>query len=283
MKPISASLAAHMAGEVTTLATCWKLTRRDGQAFGFTDHDKNLIIEGFTYNAATGFTPSAISSTSSLAVDNLEVEALLDSSLIEESEIMAGLYDFAEVEVFMANYADVSMGKMRLRTGWFGEIEVKGGRFVAEVRGLTQKLQQNIGEIYSLTCRARLGDARCTKNLAAFTFTGSITAVTSRQIFTDSALTQASGYFDQGKITFTSGLNNGISMEIKNFSNDIITTVLPLPFDVAVGNTYSIVAGCDKTLQTCITKFSNALNFRGEPHVPGFDKLMETAGTRSEW
>jgi hypothetical protein len=41
--------------------------------------------------------------------------------------------------------------------------------------------------------------------------------------------------------------------------------------------------GCDKTLPTCFAKFNNVVNFRGEPLVPGLDRMLETAGTRSQW
>ena len=66
MKQISTQLAAHLAGEVTTLATCWKLTRRDTTIFGFTDHDQDIVYSGITYKAATGFTPTAIQNSGSL-------------------------------------------------------------------------------------------------------------------------------------------------------------------------------------------------------------------------
>ena len=37
------------------------------------------------------------------------------------------------------------------------------------------------------------------------------------------------------------------------------------------GDTFSVVAGCDKKFATCKAKFANALNFRGFPHLPGND------------
>jgi uncharacterized phage protein (TIGR02218 family) len=54
-----------------------------------------------------------------------------------------------------------------------------------------------------------------------------------------------------------------------------------MPFAVEEGDSYSLQAGCDKTLPTCITRFNNALNFRGEPFVPGTDKMLETSSTRN--
>ncbi len=64
MKSISASLLAHMQGETTTLATCWLVTRTDGQIFGFTDHCADLTIDGVVYSASSGYTATAIQSAS---------------------------------------------------------------------------------------------------------------------------------------------------------------------------------------------------------------------------
>lgn len=283
MKTISTQLKTHLSGEVTTLATCWKLTRRDGTVMGFTDHDRNLTVEALEYKAASGFTPSAVATGADFAVDNLDVEGALDSLFITEQDLMAGIYDFAELEIFMVNYADVSQGKLHLRRGWLGEVSLSGQHFTAEVRGLMQALSQTIGELYSPSCRAKLGDSRCTVNMAGYTVTGTVTAVTDNRVFADSSRTEEAGYFDFGKITFTSGENNGISMEVKEYAPGKIALALPMPYTVAVGNSYSMQAGCDKTFGTCAARFGNALNFRGEPHVPGLDRMLETAGTRSEW
>lgn len=279
MKIISNGLDVHLASEVTTIATCWKLTRRDNTVFGFTDHNKDLAIDEITYLASSGFTPSAVASNSELSVDNLDIEGVIDNSIITEVDIQAGLYDYAQIEIFMVNYQDLTQGSLNLRTGWLGEIKFGRDRFVTEVRGLMQNLSQGIGELYSPSCRAQLGDSRCGVNLAAFTVTGSVTSATSNQVFSDSTRMEADGYFDGGKITFTSGLNNGLSMEVKSFVDGTITLVLPMAFTVAVTDTFSLVAGCDKNFDTCIAKFSNAVNFRGEPHVPGLDEMLKTAGT----
>lgn len=283
MKTISAALQAHLEQEVTTLATCWKLTRRDGTAMGFTDHDRDLVVAGVPYLAATGFTPTAVSSSSALNVDNLDVEGMLSSTVIAEEDIMAGLYDHAEISVFQVNYADTSMGTLPLRTGWLGEVEMRGGRFVAEVRGLTQRLSQRIGTLYSPSCRAEFGDVRCKVSLAALTVSGTITGVTSRSILLDSARSEAAGIYSFGMLTFTSGANAGLSMEMKTYVPGEFTLFLPFPYDVVPGDAYQVTEGCDKSFKTCAGRFVNAVNFRGEPHVPGADRILETAATRSEW
>ena len=276
MKIASANLTAHIAGEVTTMATCWKLTRTDGQIFGFTNHDQPLLVSGVTYLAESGFSATAIRTTADFAVGNLDVQGILDSTTITAADIRAGLWDYAAVEIFDVNWAALADGVIKQRKGWLGEIKTGRSGFVAELRGLAQKLQQSIGRLYGAACDAELGDTRCGVTLASFTATGTITGVTSRRVFADSALVDANGYYDQGKLTWTAGENNGLAMEVKTYllSGGAITLVLPMPFDVAIGDTYSLSAGCDKLFATCGTKFANEGNFRGFPHVPGFDRMI---------
>ncbi len=287
MKTISTPLANHLLGETTTLASCWKLTRRDATILGFTDHDKDIVFESVTYKAATGFTPSAIENNSSLGVDNLDIEGMLSDSVIAESDILAGKYDFAEIEIFQVNYNDLTQGALKLRRGWLGEVSLHKHQFVAEVRGLAQRLSQTIGELFSPSCRATLGDSRCTVNLAAHTVSGSVTTVISNQQFIDSARTELSGIFSAGIVVFTSGANNGLAIEVKEYnkltSGGQILLTLPMPFPIAIGDSYTMSKGCDKTTDTCFNRFSNIANFRGEPSVPGLDKMLETAGTKSSW
>nr|BDD45282.1 hypothetical protein 5 [bacterium] len=279
MRNVSSEFASHLASEVTTLATCWKLTRQDGTVLGFTDHSEAILYDSITYEASTGFTASSIESKSDFSVDNLDVEGMIDSSSIKESDLMGGLYDFAEIEVFIVNYADLSQGRMLIRKGWLGEVQINKSQFIAEVRGFTQKLNQNMMRVYAPSCDCLLGDARCGIDASAFTSPATVSAVTSRQIFKSPDLTQEAGYFTGGEIHWQTGLNAGLRMEVKEFENFQITLALPMPNTIQAGDTFNTIAGCDKTFDTCKSKFSNATNFRGFPHIPGMDKVLQTSGT----
>jgi uncharacterized phage protein (TIGR02218 family) len=283
MKTLSSGLQTHLQSETTTLATCWKLTRKDTTVLGFTDHDRDLVVSGTTYKASTGFSPTAIASSDSLSVDNLDVEGMLSSGSVTDADIVAGKYDFAEIEVFMVNWNDLTQGTIPLRKGWLGEVTFQHHQFVAEVRGLTQRLSTNIGQVYSPGCRAQFGDSRCQISLAAHTVTGTITSVQNNQIIKDSGRAESAGIFNYGKITFTTGQCQGLSSEIKDYLVGSLTLVTPMPQILTAGDQYSLVKGCDKNFATCKGTYNNAVNFRGEPHVPGMDRMLETAGTRSQW
>lgn len=162
-KSITSNLENHLSDTVTSLAMCWHVTRTDGVEFFFTTHDSDLIIDGDTYAAANSFQQTAISNDSTMSVDNLDVMGILDSSEITESDLRAGRFDFADVEIFMVNHQSPSDGKIKLRKGTLGEVTIStSGTFNVELRGMSQQLSQSIVEVYTPDCRADLGDKRCT-------------------------------------------------------------------------------------------------------------------------
>ena len=188
MKSISSALSAHFATGETTLCVLWKLTRVDGTILAFTTHDQDLTYDDGTgarlYPAFTGFTNTANDSKSDMSVDNMDVTGFLDSSAITEADIRAGLYDDAAIEMRIVNWADLTMGDMKIRAGNTGQVVMKNGSFQAEIRGLTQYLTTIIGSTYGPICRAELfsdgvtiGMGQhylCRKNVAAYSQTGSV-------------------------------------------------------------------------------------------------------------
>ncbi len=279
MKNISSELAAHFEGGLTTLATCWRVTRQDGVEVGFTDHDELIMFDGLDYDSIAGFTPTTVESKSNMSVDNMEIEGQTFPSKITEADLLAGLYDFAEVEIFIVNYEDLTQGRLVVKRGWLGEVTLNKQMFQAEVRGLTQHLSQTIGEVFSPSCRAILGDSRCKVALGGLTVSAAVTEVTNNQTFKATVLTEDAGWYTGGEVIWTSGNNEGRRMEVKEFADSQVVLALPMGKSIQVGDDFDIIAGCDKTRETCINKFNNIINFRGEPDVPGVDKLLTTAGT----
>ncbi|PKQ08156.1 MAG: beta tubulin [Alphaproteobacteria bacterium HGW-Alphaproteobacteria-11] len=284
MKTLPPGLEAHLASGATALATCWKLTRADGATMGFTDHDRDIAFGGTTYEAAGGFTASALEHSSGLAVDNLDVAGALSSARIEEGDLAAGLYDDAEVEIWRVNW-QAPAERVLLRKGNIGEVTRGRGSFTAELRGLAHRLNQPTGRIFQYGCDADLGDARCGIDLSSSGFRGEgvVTSAEDDRVIVASGLGGfTAGWFERGKLVFTSGANGGAAMEVKAHALAPEGARLELwrrmARPVAEGDTFTVTAGCDKQFATCRAKFSNGINFRGFPHMPGNDFVVARAG-----
>lgn len=278
---ISAALKAHLALETSTLAYCIKITRQDGQVFAYTTQDDDLIIDTILFKSKGGFSPSTVETKSDASVSNLEIIGVLNSDSISETDLKLGLFDNALFEVFLVNYTDLSQGKMVLRKGWFGEVTLRQGQFTTELRGLASKLQTKIGELYTPACSVRrFGDSRCKINSSLYRFSLTVTNVISKREFSHTVNVQTAEYFKYGILKWTTGNNDNLEMEIKNYTVSAgvgtFFLQLPMPKIIQIGDTFQATRGCDRTFETCKNVFNNAVNFRGFPHIPGIDKMIST-------
>ena len=276
-KVVPAGLLSNYQSDSPTVAWAIKITRTDDEVYGWTSADRDATIDAVIYESAPGLSVASFASSAGLAVDNSELTVLADDTIITRADILAGHWNNAAYLLFKYDWTDVSAGEEVISAGFLGELHPRSGAYVAELRALQQYLQQPVGAASTKTCRARLGDAMCMVDLGGWTETGTITSVTSKQVFTDSSRTEADDYFGEGILTWTAGLNTGLSQKVKTYASDTFTLSLPMIFDVQIGDTYSVIAGCRKRLdEDCATKFSNELNFQGEPHRPTVDELTSS-------
>jgi uncharacterized phage protein (TIGR02218 family) len=288
VKTLPDGLQDHLDSGATTLCWCWKLTRADGTAQGFTDHDNDLTVDGVVYAAASGIAAGEAQSALDMSVDNLTVAGALSSDTLNESDLSAGLYDGAAVEIWRVNWIAPSQ-RVLMRMGTLGE--VKRGRlsFEAELRGLMQALNQSVGRAYCYACDADVGDNRCGIAIAqsAYVGGGTVTSVADNRRFVASGLSGfASGWFAGGKLTWTSGNNKGRAAEVKRHGKTAVAASFEIwqaaSATISAGDGFTVTVGCDKQFSTCKKKFSNAANFRGYPYMPGNDAVIAYAGASSD-
>lgn len=275
MRQIPAGLAAHLEGDATTVCHCWRVTRRDGTVIGFTEHDRDLVVSGTVYLAASGFAAADSEAASGLSVDAGEVSGGFSADAIDEADVLAGRYDGAKVETFVVNWQAPEQ-HMLLRVEEIGEVVRAGGAFRAELRRMTHRLGQVQGRVYSRRCDASLGDIRCGVDLAAYRAEGAVVAVVSETRLVVSGLDGfAPGACRYGTLAFSSGANAGATVDIEDHRRDggavTVSLWLPPSLPVAVGDRFVVTAGCDKSFAVCRQRFFNGANFRGFPHMPGSD------------
>ena len=274
------NLLTHLKGGLTTVCRAWAITRKDGLILGFTDHDKDLTWEGVTFRANAGLTAFALQQTSGLSVDNTDALGAFRDEAIKETEIADGLYDGAEVKSWQVNWANPEDRRLLFK-GHVGEIRRGAGAFEAELRGLTDALNQPQGRAYHKECSAVLGSSACGVDLnEPGYFSDQTIEVASARRFEFDLPGFDADWFARGVLEVTSGSSQGLKGIIRRDSvangRRVIDLWQALPRPLAVGDTVRLLAGCDKRRETCKAKFDNLLNFQGFPFIPGEDWLSMT-------
>lgn len=269
----------HLAGGKTTVCQAWLVRRRDGWTRGFTDHDVDLAFGGMVFSANSGMTARALQQTTGLSVDNTEAVGALSDASVTEADLLAGLFDGAEVRAWVVNWADPE-ARVEVFRGTFGEVARSGGAFRAELRGLTEAMNLPVGRVFQRDCCAVLGDAKCRFNLAQPGYAAEVSVIRHdaggilRVALFDGF---APHWFERGRCTVISGDATGLSAMIKfdRTTADGREIVLWQDFlrTLAPGDLIQLEAGCDRSPKTCQDKFNNFINFHGFPHLPSEDWL----------
>ena len=263
--------------DLTTIAFCWRLERRDGVALGFTSHDRDLVRAGLRYRAAPGMLPSAIALSDGFEPHGLDIAGALTSDAITAEDLAAGRWDGASLFVFLADWEDGSAEPVPLARGELGDVSLRSNAFEAELRGATALLERPVAEQTSPECRAELGDKRCRVDMAARTRLTRVAAVVGESVV-EVAGAPPGNACAYGRLRWISGRNSGIECAVLNSDGTRLTLRDVPPASVEPGDLLELSEGCDKSLATCIARFANAANFRGEPHLPGMDLLTRYPG-----
>jgi uncharacterized phage protein (TIGR02218 family) len=280
MRQFSLAFAEHIGSGATTLATCWRITRGDGVVLGFTDHDRPLSFEGMVFTPAHGLDAGEASSKLGAQTNTSEVIGILHAEAITEADIALGRYDGAVVEQFSVDWRNVEVRAL-LSTTTIGEIVREDGRFRAELRSGQHALNVVKGRVYGALCDAVLGDRRCGVDLdqAAFRAEASVAEIEGRHRLAVTGLEAFEpGWFGFGRVRWTSGARTGIIdgvvSHVRVGGSDVLGFEADIGAWVEAGDQLVVTAGCDRRFSTCREKFSNGVNFRGFPHVPGNDAVL---------
>lgn len=251
-------------------------------ALYLTTHDAPLTVAGNTY--ATSLLVSRSSIEQRVGVESQQVTLDLSDHTDGTAATIAGLsfiqacrlgyLDSCRIwigKLFMATPGDTSAGAVP----WFqGRVsEVTCDRMKATLQVESDLALLNIAmprNIVQAGCTHKVFDAGCALNPASFQVSGAVTGVNADRTQITSGLAQANDYFNLGVLTFTSGVLNGLSRTVKSsrLLGGQVVFMNPLPLAPSIGDTFTVLPGCDKKQATCSAKFSNLAHFRGYPYVP---------------
>jgi uncharacterized phage protein (TIGR02218 family) len=265
------------ADTLTTWVLCWRIARRDGMTIGLTGHDHDLWIDGLRYRAAPGLTPSAILRGDALDADLMEASGALTSAAIGERDLLAGRWDGASVAAIAVDWSGENV-PVPLGQGTIGAVQVSEGGFSAELRGVAALLDRPVAEETSPDCRAMLGDRRCRVAMAGRRRFARVTAWDGEAGLTLDTVEPVANAYGQGRLIWFGGANAGLESVVARSEGAQLWLSAAPAFPVVPGALIELVEGCDKRLETCLSRFGNVVNFRGEPFLPGIDLLTRYPG-----
>jgi uncharacterized phage protein (TIGR02218 family) len=265
-------------GPVTSVAYGWRLERSDGVTLGFTSHDRDVEHDGLLLRASPGMQPTTIIASLGLENDGLDVRGALNSDAIRSDDLAAGRWDAAYLEIFLFDWTDPHAGRRLLANGELGAVSYSGDAFEAELLGLKHLLDRAVVPQTSPSCRASFCDAACGLNSERFRHLVTVTGVDDDRLLLDMPAGVLADGFAYGSMRWLDGPNCGLSSDI--WASDVTGITLAQSPDVGTlhGSRVELFEGCDKQMTTCATRFANAVNFRGEPYLPGNDLLTRYPG-----
>lgn len=272
-------------------ASLWKIARTDGTTLYFTSHTQSIDYLSNTYQPMSVGGQSARRAQSGLRERNLEFVGYLSSGEIEDDDLRTGAYNGAEVTEYVIDWAYPWQGSFDSNTYYITEISWTGEEWEGQINGLTTQLRQAKGRVIGRRCEWVLGDADCGVDVASHTDSGSVSSVPEqrKRIYTN--LTgEVGGYYDNGELTFTSGSNNGRTIDVEQYipTNGEFIFALPVNFDIAASDTFDVYPGCGGDLEDCKGTSgsnnrpwaTNVANHGGFPHVPGTTTSLLTPNAK---
>jgi len=262
-------------GELTSIALCWRLERTDGAGIALTSHDRPLERGGVVHDPAPGMMPASIKRQLGLEPSSSEVSGALSSAAIAEDDLALGRWDGAAVQLTAEDWADPTAEPIKLLGGEIGSVSINGDGFSADLLGAAARLDDAVCPSTSPECRAQFGDKRCRVDLAGRTRVVSVASASENELTIEEVVDDR---FVLGRARYLTGDNCGVVSTVLSAAGSSIQ-LRDLPrAAVEAGCRIELREGCDKRFTTCVSRFANAANFRGEPHLPGTDLLTRYPG-----
>lgn len=259
-------------------AWCVRLTRLDGTILRITNAESSLTVGAETFAPLPGCALYAVKHFVGGEVPSTQIDFSHSvGGTIDTAELNSGLWDGAVVQIYPVDRNSLSALGSALFTGTVQPVTISpiGQTGSFDCRGLSAKAESVI-QTYSPMCRTDLFSSLCQLTAASFDHTGAVASVVDRFNITVSGLASppADDWFNQGVGHNTT---TGVKFEIANWTLSTLqlTTYLPICALFSAGDSLTLYPGCDKTKATCVSKFSNIINFQGEPHYRGPTAQLE--------
>lgn len=268
-------MAGISEGGLTSVSLCWRLERADGAGLALTSHDEAITLAGELYEPTPGILPASVSRGLGLDAQVSEISGGLSSDALNETDLALGRWDGARAVLTAVDWSAPELAGIGLLQGEIGEVRTEDDGFSADLNGSAAALDAPICPVTSPQCRAEFGDKACRVDLRGRTRRATVVSSIGGELTLDRAF---GSEVLLGRLRYLGGANAGLStIIIAVTGNQVRVRDMPRAA-IADGCRVELREGCDKTFATCCARFANAVNFRGEPFMPGNDLLTRYPG-----
>lgn len=276
MRNIGNNLKDSLNRNAINLIKCYDIELRDNKKLFFTNNQIDITYNNVVYTSSNGVDIRTIYNNINLEIDETNISGFIDSDIISEKDIITGKFDNASIEIFLLDMD--TKEKISIFCGFIFSISYENNMFLAKVKDKKMLLEKAFSESYSPLCRCSFCDLKCNLNKKDYTIIGVVSKVINQFEFytsTQDIISKSSDYFSNGSIKIINGKNKDMITEIKKSDGEQLILKFKFPFEINIGDKFELTVGCDKEFNTCISKFNNAINFRGEPNLPRSKKLFK--------
>ena len=237
---------------------------RDGATWRYTSSDRDVVVLGNTY-AAQAIRRSDIESTNEKARLGLRITA-------PRSLEVADLYRVAPptqaVTLVLQQYHEGDGEVATLWTGRILSVRFEGLQAEIALEPLYTSIRRiGLRRLYQRQCPHVLYGPACRVARAGFRVDGTVAGVSGQVVSVAAASAYSAQHFSGGYLEFAAAAGVTERRFILEHAGAALTLSSGAS-DLAVGAAVSVFPGCDHTIATCESKFSNTANFGGFPYFP---------------
>lgn len=281
MRTVASGLQAHIASGAATVAAAdlYTITLVNNVVLRWTGGDAAVSFGGQTYAVGPIIKRGVLRAKMGLQADTLDLTIMPRLGLDTVNGVplfsAARRGDFSGADVKLMRAYSATPGGTILdavprMVGNLGPIKITAAGLQTTVKSKLYLLDKPFpANVYSPACTNTLYDGLCQASKTAARSSGTVTTSVTQTSFNTSIGSVGVDAYRLGRFKFLTGANAGREQMVKN--SDVtggMTFSQPWPYSVAAGDSFEVFLGCDKTLSTCTTKFSNAAHFRGQPFIP---------------
>lgn len=261
-KPTAPEVQALIATRNFMRADVYIFNLNGGGTLYYGGHDRDISFNGNVYpcGGATGpyfdrkSNKAKLHQKYGVQTDTLVVDVLPGSATVFGAPFIqactSGQFDAALVTVYRV-YMDLTgkvIGGRRVFDGRVAEVDAGRSIVTFTLNSYLELLNQMFPRnVIQPGCLNNVYDPLCGANPADFQVNGTVGGGSTSSSIVATLTLPIAGYFNQGKVVFTSGVLNGLSRSVQTADSSGFQVVPSFPSAPAPGDTFEIFPGCDRS------------------------------------